>query len=176
MGAISEERLAEAFDRLDSDDSGYISAANLAEMLGADFPKEEIDEIIREADLTKDNRISYSEFLALWEIKNEEKRDMLFQEIKPSFNTSSSFGLDSDSDVHLSNRSIKSDMEEDNAQESHTLARANYLEGKHVSERRHQDVVAGEENAKKVLFAGAEEIPDPPVSPLAAYEDDPAAI
>lgn len=75
QGAISEERLAEAFDRLDSDDSGYISAQNLAEMLGQDFPADEINSIIQEADLTKDGLISYAEFLALWETKNEESRD-----------------------------------------------------------------------------------------------------
>ena len=79
QGAISEERLAECFDRLDSDDSGFISAENLAELLGEDFPREEIDEIINEADLTKDNRISYSEFLALWEQKHEEERAQALQ-------------------------------------------------------------------------------------------------
>ena len=79
QGAISEERLAECFDRLDSDDSGYISAENLAELLGEEFPRDEIDEIIKEADLTKDNRISYSEFLALWEQKHEEERAQALQ-------------------------------------------------------------------------------------------------
>jgi Ca2+-binding EF-hand superfamily protein len=74
QGAISEERLAEAFDRLDSDDSGKISAENLVEILGKDFPREEINEIIAEADLTKDNHISYAEFLALWEDKHEQGR------------------------------------------------------------------------------------------------------
>lgn len=73
-GAISEERLAEAFDRLDSDDSGKISAENLAEILGKDFLREEIDEIIAEADVTKDNQISYAEFLSLWEDKHEHER------------------------------------------------------------------------------------------------------
>jgi hypothetical protein len=74
-GAISEERLAEAFDRLDSDDSGYISPANLAEILGQDFPVDEINSIIQEADLTKDGLISYADFLGLWETKNEQERD-----------------------------------------------------------------------------------------------------
>jgi hypothetical protein len=78
-GAISEGRLAEAFDRIDSDDSGYISVTNLKEMLGDDFPEDEIEAIIKEVDLTKNGKISYSEFLAMWEIQNEEKRG---QEIK----------------------------------------------------------------------------------------------
>lgn len=77
-GAIGEERLAEAFDRLDSDDSGYISADNLIEILGKEIPRSEIDAIIAEADLTKDNQVSYSEFLALWETKKEiEKEETL---------------------------------------------------------------------------------------------------
>lgn len=65
--------MAEAFDRIDADDSGYISAENLTALLGQEFPKEEIEAIIKEADLTKDGKISYAEFLALWEDKNETK-------------------------------------------------------------------------------------------------------
>lgn len=70
-GDISEARLAEAFDRLDSDDSGCITAENLIEILGKSVPREEIDEIIAEADTANDMRISYSEFLALWQNKHE---------------------------------------------------------------------------------------------------------
>ena len=77
-GEISEERLAEAFDRLDSDDSGYISSNNLIELLGDEIPREQINEIISEADVTKDNKISYGEFLLLWEQKHEvEKEEQL---------------------------------------------------------------------------------------------------
>ena len=79
QGAISEERLAEAFDRLDSDDSGFISAENLREILGNDFPKEEIDAIIKEA--SNNGSISYSDFLALWEVQEERKREEIVQEI-----------------------------------------------------------------------------------------------
>lgn len=65
-GAISEARLAEAFDCLDSDDSGYITAEDLIGILGQNFPRDEINAIIAEADLTEDRSVSYSEFLALW--------------------------------------------------------------------------------------------------------------
>lgn len=64
FSSISEERLAEAFDRLDSDDSGYISAANLSEILGDEVSEEEIQEIIKEADIVQDGRISYAEFVS----------------------------------------------------------------------------------------------------------------
>jgi Ca2+-binding EF-hand superfamily protein len=90
QGAISEERLAEAFDRLDSDDSGYISAENLAEILGKDFPKDEINEIIQEAGVTKDNLISYSDFLALWENKNERNREAQLEMLEGTIQTNAS--------------------------------------------------------------------------------------
>merc|ERR1712161_102607 len=49
QGDLSEERLAEAFDRFDTDDSGYISVDNLAEILGKDFPRNEIQDILGDA-------------------------------------------------------------------------------------------------------------------------------
>ena len=39
-GLIAEDRIAEAFDRLDSDDSGYISKSNLKSFLGDDVSRE----------------------------------------------------------------------------------------------------------------------------------------
>lgn len=68
-GTISEARLAEAFDRLDCDDSGKITASNLTEILGEDVAAEEIDEIISE--VTSDGGVSYSEFMALWESEQQ---------------------------------------------------------------------------------------------------------
>ena len=53
QGAISEERLAEAFDRIDADDSGYISKENLRAMLGEELPQEEIDAIVSLSHLKK---------------------------------------------------------------------------------------------------------------------------
>ena len=89
-GAINEEALAEAFDRMDSDDSGYISTHNLREMLGEFVTTEHIEEIILEAESqlnysehvkqqiaakpAKDHFISYEEFIALWDQKQEDTR------------------------------------------------------------------------------------------------------
>ena len=50
QGHIEEERVAEAFDRLDSDDSGYISKENLAEFLGKEKHSPEIAAIIKDID------------------------------------------------------------------------------------------------------------------------------
>ena len=59
----------------------YISAENLSEILGDDFPREEIDAIIAEATGGKHDRISYSEFLKLWEEKKETEREKMIQEL-----------------------------------------------------------------------------------------------
>lgn len=61
-GYIEEERVAAAFDRLDSDDSGFISRENLRELLGNDS-EEEITNIIASVDKDSDGKISYQEFL-----------------------------------------------------------------------------------------------------------------
>ena len=46
-GQLSQEKLAEAFDRLDSDNSGFITKANLKELLGEDYDEAEADEAAR---------------------------------------------------------------------------------------------------------------------------------
>ena len=55
-GHIEEERIADAFDRLDSDDSGYISKENLKEFLGDTATDKEIEEIIAEVDIDNDGQ------------------------------------------------------------------------------------------------------------------------
>lgn len=132
QGAISEERLAEAFDRLDSDDSGYISADNLREILGEDFPKDEIEMIIKEA--SKNGQISYSDFLALWEEQEEKKRDEIVQEITVLNQNRETMAPESDLSV-LSN--VSSDHSDVGASGGGDfLARSNFIEGKNLSERR----------------------------------------
>lgn len=62
-GHIEEDRIAEAFDRLDADDTGFISKKNLREVLGKDITSEQISAIMKSADKNKDGQISYKEFL-----------------------------------------------------------------------------------------------------------------
>jgi hypothetical protein len=145
-GAINEERLAEAFDRLDSDDSGYISADNLRELLGSDIPQEEINAIIKEADRNKDNRISYAEFLALWEDKHEEKRESMIEDLRDHRASLTSVSEDFKS-------SYRGDLTDDSDSENHTLARANYIEGKQLSERKVSKFSeVGAEDMKHMLY------------------------
>jgi calcium-dependent protein kinase len=53
QGFAREDMLLEAFDRLDSDDSGYISEANLRDILGSAYKPEEVKQMIADADLKK---------------------------------------------------------------------------------------------------------------------------
>ncbi|KAL3935778.1 MAG: hypothetical protein SGBAC_008767 [Bacillariaceae sp.] len=69
-GNIDESRIAEAFDRLDSDDSGFITAENLRDFIGHNISLEYFYSIIEEADQTKNHKIDYQEFLDLWNEKS----------------------------------------------------------------------------------------------------------
>ena len=62
------EETTEAFRVFDADGSGFISAAELRQVmtnLGEDLTEEEVDEMIREADLDCDGQINYEEFLSV---------------------------------------------------------------------------------------------------------------
>jgi EF-hand domain pair len=63
-GCIEEDRIAEAFDKIDVDDTGFITKNDLRELLGPDVPVAHIDSIIKTADINRDGKISYEEFVA----------------------------------------------------------------------------------------------------------------
>lgn len=66
-GSIDEERLAEAFDRIDDDDSGTITIRDLGDFLGnSNISDDYLERILSEADVDNDKAINYDEFLALW--------------------------------------------------------------------------------------------------------------
>lgn len=81
QGAIAEYKLAEAFDQIDSDDSGYISRENLREIVGKIGDDRYIDQLIAEADSKRDGRISYEDFLQLFSLHNKDKVGDLFEEV-----------------------------------------------------------------------------------------------
>lgn len=66
---ISAEEMSIAFDHLDTDSSGYITKKNLQSLLGKQFSKDDVEEIIRESDLTNDGQISKAEFMTLMRSK-----------------------------------------------------------------------------------------------------------
>merc|ERR1712050_66055 len=62
----SEEEILEAFKVFDKDGNGFISAAELRYImtnLGEKLTDEEVDEMIREADIDGDAEINYEEFV-----------------------------------------------------------------------------------------------------------------
>ncbi|KAK9751292.1 EF-hand domain pair [Popillia japonica] len=69
----SEEEIREAFrvfdkDVFDKDGNGFISAAELRHVmtnLGEKLTDEEVDEMIREADIDGDGQVNYEEFVTM---------------------------------------------------------------------------------------------------------------
>ncbi|XP_014321885.1 calmodulin-like [Myotis lucifugus] len=68
----SEEEIREAFRVFDKDGNGYISAAELRHVmtdLGEMLTDEEVDEMIREADIDDDGQVNYEEFVQMMTAK-----------------------------------------------------------------------------------------------------------
>merc|ERR1711869_45559 len=64
----TEEELIEAFKVFDRDGNGFISAAELRHVMtnfGEKLTDEEVDEMIREADVDGDGQINYEEFVKM---------------------------------------------------------------------------------------------------------------
>jgi len=64
----SEEEILEAFKVFDKDGNGFISAAELRHImtnLGEKLTDDEVDEMIREADIDGDGQINYEEFVKM---------------------------------------------------------------------------------------------------------------
>jgi Ca2+-binding EF-hand superfamily protein len=72
-GSIDEERLAEAFDRIDTDCTGYITVSDLQDFLGPGIPEAYLDAMIDECDVNRDHKISYEEFLSLWNVEADQR-------------------------------------------------------------------------------------------------------
>lgn len=80
-GFIDEERLADAFDRLDADDSGTISVKDLREFLGVEVTDAYIDSIIEEEDMDDDRLVDYHEFLEMWNIESDSVREKTLETV-----------------------------------------------------------------------------------------------
>lgn len=76
-GRIVEERLAEAFDRIDSDDSGYISRKNLQEILGLDYSEERLNRILSDVETNKDGKICFDTFICHFQEESTRAEDFL---------------------------------------------------------------------------------------------------
>ena len=144
-GDISEERLAEAFDRIDADDSGYITVGDLRELLGDSVPSSYLNRIIDEADgADHDHKINYTEFLALWGAENDAARAKIMEQVvkrreAASLNSKCSADEPLLSPVSLECDDMVSDMSMDTSEEGsteHNLFRNN----KELSIRGHAEL------------------------------------
>ncbi|XP_075183887.1 neo-calmodulin-like [Anomaloglossus baeobatrachus] len=71
-GRDSEEDIKAAFHVFDKDENGFISAAELRHVMihmGESLTDEEVDEMIREADINEDGQINYEEFAQMMPAK-----------------------------------------------------------------------------------------------------------
>lgn len=65
QGLVTQERLAEAFDRIDAEGKGYISHDDLKMVLGKDYDHAVVNEMMNEADFDKKGQIDYDKLLQL---------------------------------------------------------------------------------------------------------------
>lgn len=61
---LHDDLLLSAFKKFDHDGTGFITVENLRMVLGDDYQGDRVETLLQEADILKDNRISYAEFVA----------------------------------------------------------------------------------------------------------------
>jgi calcium-dependent protein kinase len=99
-GHIAEERIAEAFDRMDVDADGYISLDNLKEVMGKHCSPEEVEAVMESGDRDRDGRISWEEFLRAFRTQTRSNVKHVF--LPMSADSSAQSSLHSRVDVSLS--------------------------------------------------------------------------
>jgi len=65
-GFIEEERLMEAFDRLDTSNTGFISSENLKKIMGTVCDKKTLQKMIAQVDNKNQQQIDFEEFLEMF--------------------------------------------------------------------------------------------------------------
>mmetsp|Transcript_7902 Transcript_7902/g.8712 ORF Transcript_7902/g.8712 Transcript_7902/m.8712 type:complete len:778 (+) Transcript_7902:100-2433(+) len=63
QGLITVDRLADTFDRIDSQGKGYITHEDLQILLGGNYSIEMVDNMIEEGDFKKNGQVDFDEFL-----------------------------------------------------------------------------------------------------------------
>eukprot|EP00957_Ditylum_brightwellii_P026581 2010183-Ditylum_brightwellii.AAC.1 len=65
QGLITQERLAETFDRLDSTGKGYITKDDLKNVLGTNYNEDVVQDMMDEAAVENNGQVDYNAFLRL---------------------------------------------------------------------------------------------------------------
>jgi len=64
-GLVTTDRLADAFDRIDTKVKGFITHEDLKAILGENYKEDVVENMIKEADFKKNGRVDYDELLQL---------------------------------------------------------------------------------------------------------------
>lgn len=64
---MHQDVLRKAFERFDTDHTGYLTVANLREVIGPDYEGESVEDLVKEVDEDEDGRISIEEFLQFFQ-------------------------------------------------------------------------------------------------------------
>ena len=147
-GTISEERLAEAFDRIDADDSGFITVGDLRELLGESVPSSYLNTIIDEAEgmgLSHDHKVDYAEFLGLWSAENDSRRasilDLVVKRRESSAYSRNNSTAEESSQVSPEFDDIVSEMSMDTSEEGSNAGGDNlFKNNKEISIRGHAEL------------------------------------
>lgn len=73
---MTEDRLHAIFSQFDTNNNGFITEENIIlamEKMGQRISQEEVKEIIQKHDLTKNNKLNFEEFCAIFNIVDTDK-------------------------------------------------------------------------------------------------------
>eukprot|EP00558_Chaetoceros_sp_UNC1202_P004915 CAMPEP_0197246916 /NCGR_PEP_ID=MMETSP1429-20130617/23542_1 /TAXON_ID=49237 /ORGANISM="Chaetoceros sp., Strain UNC1202" /LENGTH=183 /DNA_ID=CAMNT_0042707691 /DNA_START=17 /DNA_END=568 /DNA_ORIENTATION=- len=93
-GLVTEERLSDAFDRIDSGGKGYITRTDLKNILGENYSKEVVDMMIEEGDFKKNGQVDYDEFVLLMMEKDSEAGIRAANQVSDSLRSLQEIGFD----------------------------------------------------------------------------------
>mmetsp|Transcript_9341 Transcript_9341/g.27977 ORF Transcript_9341/g.27977 Transcript_9341/m.27977 type:complete len:509 (-) Transcript_9341:44-1570(-) len=82
--SVQEDELLDAFDRIDCDDSGKITKANLRSLLGKQFSPALVDEMIADADFKQNGVVDYEEFKQMMLASKDQRRREATKKSSPS--------------------------------------------------------------------------------------------
>lgn len=105
QGQLDEDRIAEAFERLDIDNSGFISIENMQEFLAdTGMSIKEVEKMVEESSTNGSGSVSYDEFLAMFRSEDEVASANLIENLNKSCYFDRFDGLDqSDSNFSSDN-------------------------------------------------------------------------